>query len=161
MTPARTASAAVAHQPVPARPAPRRPTRRPSPPPRRHLRVVRPPRRRRRRARMFVVTGVALSLVAVFGLVAFNVFLVQSQFQLERLEQQVEEQREEYERLRLEAARLSSPERILDRARTELGMVDPVSVTHLTAPSGSEDGADPTEGGRAWSEVKPFLAAEP
>lgn len=102
-----------------------------------------------------------VSLVAIFGLAGFHVFLVQSQFQLEQLEQQVEQQRSEFERLRLEATRLSSPERILDIARNELGMVDPEIVTHLTAPAHGDPIGVSGQGARAWAEVKPYLAAEP
>lgn len=151
-----TTARALAPAPL-RRPDTRRDTRRDAP---RHLRVV--PRSSRRRATRALVVGAAvLTLVAIFGLVTFNVFLVQSQFELERIEQQVDAERQEYERLRLEAARLSSPERILDLARSELGMVDPEGVTHLTAPaSGSQEGAPPG-GARSWAEVKPFLAAEP
>ncbi len=142
---------------APARAVPRRsaPAGRP-----RHLRVVRSSPRRRFRLTMFI--AVVVSLVAVFGLVAFNVFLVQSQFKLEQIEQQLDVERQEFERLRLETAHLSSPERILALARQELGMVDPVTVTHLTAPSHEDDAFGPSgEGARAWAEVKPFLAAEP
>lgn len=126
----------------------------------RHLRLVRSSPRRRFRVTMFV--AVVVSLVAVFGLVGFNVFLVQSQFQLEQIEQQLDLERQEFERLRLETARLSSPERILALAREELGMVDPAAVTHLTAPSHGNDAFGPSgEGARAWAEVKPYLAADP
>jgi cell division protein FtsL len=111
-----------------------------------------------------VTVAVAVSLVAVFGVVAFNAFLVQSQFRLERLESELNTQRKEFEQLRLETARLSSPERILSISRAELGMVDPEIVTHLTAPalgtpSGASLGGGP--GAEAWAQIKPFLAAEP
>lgn len=141
---------------APARVAHRTPPR----PARRHLRVVRDaPRPRRFRVAMAVT--LVVSLIAVFGVGAFNLFLVQSQFQLERLEQELDRERQEFERLRLEAARLSSPERILDLARRELGMVDPEAVTHLTAPSDAEPGEENDSRARAWAEVKPHLASEP
>lgn len=148
-SPARARAAAPRRQPAPrARP--------------RHLRVVETAAaRRRRRVRAAVVTAVALTLLSIFGLVAFNVFLVQSQFRLERVEQQADLERQEYERLRLEAARLSSPERILDIARQELGMVDPASITLLTVAGEGRPGDRPGEGTRAWTELKPLLASEP
>jgi cell division protein FtsL len=102
---------------------------------------------------------VAATVAIVFGVVIFNVFLVQSQFQLERLDAEVTAERAEYERLRLEAARLSSPERILDLARGRLGMVEPQTITYLTAPAAAPE----ADGGQAvldWAEVKPILAAE-
>lgn len=129
-----------------------------------HLRVVDAPPKRRRRVRLTVTGAVVATLTVVFGLVAFNVFLVQSQFELERLETQVEQQKQEFERLRLEAARLSAPERILRISRQELGMVDPSAITNLTAPSpegSAEPFTDGSEAAREWAEVKPFLAAEP
>lgn len=125
----------------------------------RRVRVGAP--RPRRRRRLAVTLAVAVSLLAVFGVVGFNAFLVQSQFRLERLQQELDAERQEFERLRLETARLSSPERILDIARNELGMVDPEAVTNLTAPAGAEALDGGASEGRAWAEVKPFLASEP
>lgn len=101
-----------------------------------------------------------MSLVAVLGVVAFNAFLVQSQFRLERLETELNGQRKEFEQLRLETARLASPERILSISRSELGMVDPEVVTHLTAPALGKP-LDTGPGAAAWAQIKPFLAAEP
>lgn len=108
-----------------------------------------------------MTVAVVVSLLAVFGVVGFNAFLVQSQFRLEQLQTDLDAERQEFERLRLETARLSSPERILDIARNELGMVDPEAVTNLTAPAGA--GAFEAGGpeGRAWADVKPYLASEP
>ncbi|MBI2168966.1 MAG: cell division protein FtsL [Actinobacteria bacterium] len=102
-----------------------------------------------------------VSVVAVFGLVGFSSFLVQSQFRLEQIEKQLNEERQEFERLRLQTAELSSPERILKIARSELGMVDPETVVPLTAPSHGEPLDRAGQGARAWAEVKPFLASEP
>lgn len=153
------ARVAPARRHAPRRPPARRPARKPGPS-QRHLRVVRPmpPRRRRR---LTLTIAVFVTLVAVFGVVAFNAFLVQSQFRLERMEEQLDAERQEFERLRLESARLSSPERVLDIARRELGMGDPEAVTNLTAPASGEpiDGAG--SGAAAWAEVKPHLASEP
>lgn len=135
------------------------PARRSHAPVRRDLRVVRAVPRRRRR-RLAVTVAVAVSLVAVFGVVGFNTFLVQSQFQLEQIEKQLTAEREEFEQLRLETARLSSPERILSISRVELGMVDPEIVTHVNAPTQDAPSED-DQSTRAWAEVKPFLSSEP
>ena len=159
-----TARGVRAARAEPARRPARRATPAPPPKPRRHLRVVRAEEGRHdRRLRFAFVTGMFIVVASVFGLVAFNVFLVQSQFRLEHLEDQVDSQRSEYERLRLEAAELSSPERILAIARDRLHMVEPPSVTALTVPVSGE-GYGPVDGdpaARAWAEVKPYLAAEP
>lgn len=128
-----------------------------------HLRVVRPRPRPVRRLRLLLAVGLLIVVGSVFGLVAFNVFLVQSQFTLERLQGQVERQHAQYQQLRLEAARLSAPDRILQIARQRLGMVEPAKVTAVSVPADAlgPNGAASPEGARAWAEVKPYLAAEP
>lgn len=113
--------------PLRARPAhaPRRApaTRRPE------LRVVGP--RRRLRTGPTVALGGLLAFAIAFALVVAHALLVQGQQRLDDLERRIAEARTEQEELRLEAARLESPQRIVDAA-TELGMVPPDTVTYLT-----------------------------
>lgn len=112
----------------------------------------------RRRVRLAATLTVAVGLLAVFGLVGFHVFVVQTQFELERLEAEVVQEQEQFERLRLEVARLSSPDRVLGIARDELGMVEPDRVTYLAVRE-SLPGDESKPAARAWAEVKPHLVS--
>lgn len=115
-----------------------------------------------------MTAALVVSLVVAFGLVAFHVFLVESQFRLERLETRLEEERQTYGQLRLEAARLKSPERILRLARERFGMTDPEAITYLTvrAPVTGDEVAEEAGGPAgevppSWAAVKPIVAAKP
>lgn len=122
-------------------------------------------RRRRRRTasqrqwRLALSITALLSVVAIFGAAAFHVMLVQSEFRLEKLEDAATAEQQRYEKLRLEAARLVAPERIVAAAQERLGMVPPAEVAYLLAPAppAADDPASALSGG--WSEVKPYLAA--
>lgn len=125
----------------------------------------------RRRRRLVAGLGVVASLI-VFGVAAAHAALVTSQMRLQRLDDQVAEQQARYQRLRLDVARLESPERIVAAAQERLGMVPPPGVTYLS-PSGpaadpaaasaaaAADGdvpgnpADPNA--RSWATLKPYL----
>ena len=113
----------------PEAPPTRQPERRP------HLEVVPPDyvsaRARRRRARRLVVLGGVLVAVALFGVVAFHVVLTQGQLDLQHLQTRAAAASVREQQLRLEAARLESPERVVDDAR-RLGMVPPASVRYLS-----------------------------
>ena len=123
--------------------APARPGRvlRPEPTPdeRRHLRVVPPDyvsaRARRRRARRLVVLGGIGVAGALFGVVAFHVVLTQSQLNLQHLRTQAETATVRQQQLRLQAAQLESPERVVHDAQ-RLGMVPPASVRYLSPSPG-------------------------
>jgi cell division protein FtsL len=105
------------------------------------------------------ITGV-LTVGTIFGLATFHVMLVQSEFRLDKLTADAEEAQQHYEHLRLELARLSSPERIVASAQQRLGMVIPPQVGYLTAPQpNAAENNDALSGG--WEEVKPFLAGRP
>jgi hypothetical protein len=124
------------------RAAPQRPGRvlRPEalPAPRPHLRVVPPDyltaRARQRRARRLVVLGGVAAAALLFGIVAFHVVLTQSQLNIQHLQTRAQSSALREQQLRLEAARLESPERIVDDAK-RLGMVSPASVRYLTPAS--------------------------
>lgn len=148
--------------------------RRPISPRRHHQRQIRhskarPVHRTRRRGpapdrhlRLAVLTTVVLTVGTIFGAAAFHVLLVQSQFRLDRLQDTAATEQQRYERLRLEVARLSAPERIVATAAERLGMVAPPEVAYLPAPApfAGDSSAAPSWAGD-WSEVKPHLAARP
>jgi hypothetical protein len=98
----------------------------------RHLRAV--PPRRRRQPRIGLWVGSIATAGSLFLLVAFNVFMVQGQFELDTIaKQRVIEQRQ-YELLRDKVANLSAPATIVAKARAQ-GMVDaPNGPTYVDAP---------------------------
>ncbi len=100
--------------------------------PERHLRAV--PPRRRRQPRFALWIGTIVTATTLFLLVAFNVLMVQGQFELDRIEEQRALEQKEYARLRDEVAKLGAPEAIVGKARAA-GMVDPSNVTFLHAPT--------------------------
>lgn len=67
----------------------------------------------------------------VFGILGLRVVLAQGQGRIDVLEAQVAGAEAQNQHLRLEVARLESPQRIVDEARTRLGMLPPESVTYL------------------------------
>ena len=139
------------------RPTPRR-SPQPAPAPRRpHLRVVPPPTKpalrpsvRRRR------TGavLAVAMVVVFGsLMAsalFHGLLVSGQSHLDRLDQQIQEEKTGLAQDKLDLANLQSPARIEAEARKR-GMV-PADQQHWVTPGSTDDPvvtgttAEPTDG---------------
>jgi hypothetical protein len=129
MTPPRTATSP--RRPVP---APERP---------RHLQVVRGrPVPGRRPPTLFVIVALAATGVALFALVAAQVFLGQAAFRQDKLESQVRAERLVTEQLELDAARLRSPELIAARA-LKLGMVPATNVV-IVSPSSTRSGPSQT-----------------
>jgi cell division protein FtsL len=90
------------------------------------LRLVPPPEPARRRRRVGLVGTVALGVVllGIFALAVVHALVVQAQFELDRIDQQVADRRGELDALRLEVAQLESPQSIADAA-ADLGMVTP------------------------------------
>ena len=101
----------------------------------RHLHVVPADyisgRAQRRRRRRLVVLGGVVVAAALFGVVAFHVVLTQGQLDLQHLQTRAAAVSVRQQQLRLQAAQLESPERIVDDAH-RLGMVPPPSVRYLT-----------------------------
>jgi cell division protein FtsL len=119
--------------------------------------------------RIRLVATVSAVGAVLFGVVAFHVVLSQGQFTLEKLEARADEQQSQYEKLRLEVARLESPQRITDEAINRLGLVPadkviPVTPDAADMPKGSVDTSGQattsttTDAGR-WDEVKPHLSS--
>jgi hypothetical protein len=130
--------------------------------PERHLRAV--PPRRRRQPRLGLWIGSVVTAVSLFLLVAFNVFMVQGQFELDRVAQDHALEQKQYETLRDKVATLSAPDQIVRRARA-LGLVDSANVSYLSAPAAGvtkpprDDTA--TTQHETYGDAKPHLAASP
>ncbi|HMC67836.1 MAG TPA: hypothetical protein VKJ07_01670, partial [Mycobacteriales bacterium] len=92
-------------------------------------------RARRKRARRLVVLAGAGITAALFGVVAFHVVLTQNQLDIQHLSSEADAASVKQQQLRLQAAQLESPERVVDAAQ-KLGMVPPATVRYL-----SPDGA--------------------
>ena len=114
-------------------------------------RTARPTRRARRRAaatprprlRPLAVFVIAV-LIAFFGMIFSRVSLDRTAFELQELDVRITQELERTDQLRVEAARLLSPDRIRERA-ADLGMVYPESRTQVVidrpltvAPAGAE-----------------------
>ncbi len=124
-----------AYAPYPAAPAPAR-----RPRAGRHLRPVARPRPRRSPAvPVLVATGIVLA--ALFGLAVMHALLIGGQIHLDKMQRQAASETEEVRQLRLQVAELESPDRVLDAARTRLGMVEATDVGYLL-PAGVDTGDD-------------------
>ncbi|MGY6500219.1 MAG: hypothetical protein ACXIVQ_04870 [Acidimicrobiales bacterium] len=113
-------AAAAPAESVPRRsPAPGRPVERPP------LRLVEPtPRRRPVRVGLVGTVAVALLIGGIFVLAAMHTLVVQAQYELDQVQQDVELRRGELDALRDEVARLESPPAVV-AAALDLGLVNP------------------------------------
>jgi cell division protein FtsL len=115
---------------------------------------------------------VVLSIGIVFGALlasaVFHALLAQGQQRLDRVDQQVTQAQQDYDRLRLNVDRLSAPERIVSEAE-RLGMVAPGKVQPITPAAGAGasvpnvPGVDaPTsgQGTTGYTKVKPYLGVD-
>jgi cell division protein FtsL len=155
-----TAPSRRAGEPARARKAEQRPA----------LKVV-PRQVRRRRAGVVLTLGVATLFALMLGLVAFQARIAQDQLRLDRVETELREAESQFARLRLEVARLESPDRIVAEAEA-LGLErpSPDQITYL-APSPAaavevlaaggplaERGPAGTGDVEEWSTLKPLLS---
>ena len=100
-----------------------------------HLLPEPPHVRTRRLCRLFTaLAGVAVCF-GLFGVVGLHVLLAQGQGDVQRLSEEVRQQEQQQQRLRLQVAQLESPERIVAEARSRLGMVPPSTVVSLAPAS--------------------------
>lgn len=111
---------------------------------------------RRLRLRGWVIFTVA-AVVAFLALIYSRVLLDRSAFLLEDLGSQIESAETVYWELRLEVARLESPERVI-RAAEGMGLVYPTARRTVEAISIDRGAGDVDEN---WLELKPLLSAQP
>ena len=152
--------------------APRRHPRRapaPAPVPRRdHLRLVEPPVRRTRVAptaaprvsrRAALLIGAAVLFAVLFAVAVLQTQNVAGQMHLDRVQQDISDRKAQAQALRLEAAELAAPERIVSEAQ-RLGMsapaggptfVNQVPATEVPAPGGMD--VDPNQVAAPEAEV--------
>ena len=93
--------------------------------------------RRQRRWQIGALACIGL-LVVLFGISAAQTFLVQQQRNIDDLNLRISEAEDRAEDLRLEMARLRSPQRIIDEATNRLGMV-PAPVPVYLLPRATDD----------------------
>jgi cell division protein FtsB len=96
----------------------------------------------RRSSRLLGVIGtfaLVTLFVSLFGMAAFHAVIVQGQDRIDALDKQVLTAGSETQKLRLQLAELMAPDRIVEEAKTRLGMVEPPNVVYLT-PATSSDG---------------------
>ena len=113
--------------------------------------------------RLALLATALLTVGTIFGAAIFHVLLIQSEFRLDHLNKEAAKEQARYEKLRLDVAQLSAPERIVATAQQRLGMVVPPQVAYLMAPapaSAADDPAAPSLAG-GWAEVKPHLGTRP
>lgn len=121
------------------------------------LRVLNGRRLPRPKVGMWIIYT-AFAVLAFFALIYSRTALDGSAFELDQIERQISEQEDRYQQLRLEVARLASPERIIPAAE-EMGLVFPAEVTTVTATGvivAQEGSID-----ERWAEVKSILSASP
>jgi cell division protein FtsL len=133
--------------------------------PRRHLRLVLPPRRSLRLSPRVGVLLTVIGFVALFGVAVCHALIIQNQASVDQLDRRVAEEQARYEKLRLEVAELSSPQRIMTEAQNDLGMVPAGETMWLTpndpAPT-STTSPEPVEStDTSAARVKPYLEAAP
>lgn len=90
---------------------------------------------------------VVLLFVCVFGVVVFQVFLVQTQSHLDQLDHDIAKQEDRAKDLRLQTTDLEAPDRIVKDAEGRLGMISPGGVVWLQPNAGDDAKAafDPTK----------------
>jgi cell division protein FtsL len=107
------------------------------------LRLV-PKRSRRGRRVPFLIVSAALVGPLVFGVVTLQAVISQSSFRMQSIARQNQQLQQSYGELKLQIARLSSPDRIVQQARRlGLSLPDPNEVHSLAVPgvAGWSDGA--------------------
>lgn len=96
-------------------------------------------------------------IVAFFGLIVSRISLDRSAFVLDDLDEKIAAAEAQHWDLRLEVARLQSPDRIA-AAAAEMGLVFPASRTVLEIPPIVDEALDPEY---RWAQLKALLSAQP
>ena len=96
-------------------------------------------------------------ILAFFGLIYSRISLDRSAFTLEDLEQRIAIEEARHWDLRVEVARLQSPDRITGIAQ-DMGMVYPVELVSLEVEGVDAETLDPEY---RWAQLKALLAAQP
>ncbi len=78
-----------------------------------------------------VALAVTLVVTVLFGVVAFHTLLVANQSSIDELDREIAEQEDRHQQLVLREAQLSAPQRIVEVAERDLGMVTPAEVVWL------------------------------
>jgi cell division protein FtsL len=107
--------------------------------------------------------GGVLAVVTVFALVTavvFHVVLAQNQMELDRLNGQIAKEQRTYEKRRLAASVLASPQRVIQEAE-RLGLVQPAEPAEYlyveNAPMPKSDDGSTADTLADWSKTKPSL----
>jgi cell division protein FtsL len=99
----------------------------------------------------------AVVLAAFFLLIYSRIALDRSAFVIEEISRQMAVEESRYWQLRLEAAELQAPERIVARAQ-EMGMVYPASVQTIEVAGMGSPGTGAED---RWADLKALLGAQP
>jgi len=132
-----------------------------------HLHLVREPKPRGRGVSPLLWVGALTVAVALFGLAAFHNFMATAQYDLERLEQELELEQSRLVDLEYEVEQLNSPAKIESLARGVLGMTDPGEAVDIVVSAGvlaeiqtaANDQEAPGESSTDWATLKPLLGA--
>lgn len=106
--------------------------------------------------RSWIIFAIAV-IIAFFGLIFSRISLDRSAFVLENLERQIAEQEARVGELRVEVARLQSPDRISSLAE-EMGLVYPAERVSLRVP---EIPFDVQDSEYLWAQLRSSPTAQP
>lgn len=121
------------------------------------LRVIQGRRALRPKAWGWMVVAI-LATAVFFGLIVANTALDRTAFELEAIRSEITAEQERYDRLRLDVARLRSPERIQPLAEG-LGLVYPDPADRRTVVASGVVVVERPDVG--WTDIKSILSASP
>lgn len=132
-----------------------------------HLHLVRETKPRRRGLSPLLWIGALIVAVALFGLAAFHNFMATAQYDLERLELELELEQSRLVDLEFEVEQLNSPAKVESLARGVLGMTDPGEAVDIVVLAGvlaevqtaANEQQAPGETVTDWATLKPLRGA--